>query len=298
MSIIIAASLVKELRERTGAGMMECKKALLECAGDLSEAESWVAKHGLRKVQKTADRVAAEGVLVSAISADAKQGVLIEVNSETDFVARDQNFNQFCQQLSLCALELGENDLDALNKSIFDPATDKTVEMARQELVARIGENIQIRRLVFIQVSTGCLANYVHGGRIGVLLHLDNMDTNLARDLAMHVAALNPEVVYPEELSPQRLEKERAIFAAQAEDQGKPPEITEKMIAGRMSKFVNEICLLGQPFIKDPDLSVSSLLQKSQAKVLSFTRYAVGEGIEKKQVDFAQEVMATVRGSN
>ncbi|MEX0729999.1 MAG: translation elongation factor Ts [Aquisalimonadaceae bacterium] len=290
----ITAAQVKELRERTGSGMMECKKALVETDGDIEQAVELMRKKGLAKADKKADRVAAEGKIIAAVSSNGQEGVILEVNSETDFVAGGDDFNGFASHVAKIILEQKPADVDALAELAFDG--DKSVNTARQELVARIGENIQIRR--FVTFSTeGSLHYYLHGARIGVMVDLTGGDGQLGRDIAMHVAASNPVCVDETGMPADVLEKEREILRAQAAESGKPAEIVEKMIEGRVKKFLKDTTLTGQPFVKDPDLSVGELLKKAGATVNGFARLEVGEGIEKDTGNFAEEVMAQVRGS-
>jgi elongation factor Ts len=284
--------MVKELRERTGAGMMECKKALVETDGDLEAAVENLRKSGLAKADKKSGRVAAEGKIIMAANDDASQAVMVEVNCETDFVAKDDNFNAFAEAVAANALTMGGDDVAALLETELDGAT---VEQARQALVAKIGENIQVRRIVRVNAG-GSLGQYVHGGRIGVIVDLEGGDDELAKDLAMHVAALSPAYVSADDVPAEFVEKEKEILVAQAADSGKPVEIIEKMVSGRLNKQLSEMTLLGQPFVKDSDIKVEKLLQSRGAKVLGFYRLAVGEGIEKKQENFADEVMQQVQG--
>jgi elongation factor Ts len=285
----ITASMVKELRERTGAGMMECKKALVESSGDMEKAVEVLRLSGQAKADKKSSRVAADGRIV--IAEDGNQAAIVEVNSETDFVAKDENFVAFAESVANAVLAGKATDVEALaNESLAD---GRKVEVARTELVAKVGENISVRRFQRIPAN-GNTGIYSHGARIGVVLTLDGGDTNLARDLAMHVAAANPECIDESGVSAETLERERRIFAEQAAESGKPPEIIEKMVSGRIAKFLKEITLLGQPFVKDPDVSVAKLLQQAGATVTGFVRFEVGEGIEKKQENFAEEVMAQI----
>jgi elongation factor Ts len=288
----VTAAMVKELRDRTGAGMMECKRALVETSGDMDAAVDYLRKSGLAQADKKASRVAAEGKIALSLSADGKQAVMIEVNCETDFVAKDANFNAFADAVAANALSENPADVDAL---LGTRIGDETVEQARQALVNKIGENIQVRRLA--QVSTnGTIGAYVHGGKIGVLVDLDGGDETLARDLAMHIAALNPEFVSDEDVPAEILAREKDILVAQAESSGKPAEIIEKMVTGRLRKHLAGITLLGQTFVKDGDLTVGKLIDQNNASVNGFVRLAVGEGIEKKEANFAEEVMQQVTG--
>lgn len=289
----ISAALVMKLRERTGAGMMECKKYLQATNGDIEQAVIEMRKAGQAKADKKAGRVAAEGAIVIARSDNGQNAAMLEVNSETDFVARDENFLEFANQTVKTALKTEVDDTDALaNKNLADES--RTVEEARQELVAKIGENIKLRRIKQMQTD-GVIGHYLHGSKIGVMVALKNGDESLAKDIAMHIAASRPLVVSSDQVSKEAVENEREIFTAQARESGKPQEIIDKMIEGRLSKFVDEVSLLGQPFVKDPNKKVGQLLKEKNAEVLEFTRFEVGEGIEKKEDDFVAEVMAQVR---
>ena len=288
----VTAAMVKELRERTGAGMMECKKALVETSGDMEAAVEHLRKSGLAQADKKASRVAAEGKIALAVSGDGKQAVMVEINCETDFVARDENFVSFTDAVAANALAENPADLEALlNTSIGA----ETLEQARQALVTKIGENVQVRR--FVSVSTeGTIGAYVHGGKIGVLVETAGGDETLARDLAMHIAALNPEYISADDVPADIIAREKDILVAQAESSGKPAEIVEKMVSGRLRKHLSGITLLGQPFVKDGDLTVGKLLDQNNASVSLFERLAVGEGIEKQESNFADEVMQQVTG--
>jgi elongation factor Ts len=284
----ITAAMVKELRERSGAGMMECKKALTQNNGDIDASIEWLRKQGLAKADKKADRVAAEGRI--ALAQDGGNGVLVEINSETDFVAKDENFLKFTDEVAQTALKSGAKDADALKaaKTSYGP----TIEEGRQWLVAKVGENVQVRRLVRID-DAPVLGAYVHGGRIGVLVALEGGDAELARGVAMHIAAMNPQYIAPENVPAEFVAKEKEISLAQMseKDKQKPAEIQEKMIAGKIKKTLAEISLTGQPFVLDTNVTVGDALAKAKAKVLSFHRIAVGEGIEKVVEDYAAEVM-------
>jgi len=290
----ITAEAVKQLRERTGAGMMECKKALVETKGDLDAAAELMRKQGLAKADKKAARVAAEGVVAMARSGDARTAALVEVNCETDFVAREQDFRAFAQAVADCALALRPADLAALGESRL--ASGESVEERRRNLVAKIGENISVRRFAVL-TSPGHLGAYVHGTRIGALTALEGGTASLAHDLAMHVAASNPRYLSAEQVPAAVVAKEREILTSQAQGEGKPPEIVAKMVEGRLRKVLGEITLAGQPFVKDPDVTVEKLLKGAGARVLAFERFEVGAGIEKKQDDFVAEVMAQVKGA-
>ena len=291
----ITAAQVKELRERTGSGMMECKKALVEADGDIDAAIEALRKKGLAKAEKKADRVAAEGKIVTKVSEDGRQGVILEMNSETDFVSAGDDFTNFANAVAAIILDRKPADENALLELDFDGQRD--VHTARKELVAKIGENIQLRRFHLYSTDSGQIAQYLHGVRIGVMVELEGGDAQLGRDIAMHIAASNPAAVDENDMPAELLEKERAILKAQAEESGKPPEIVEKMLEGRVKKYLAETTLVGQPFVKDPDQTVAELLKAAGAKVKHFTRFEVGEGIEKQEGNFADEVMAQVRGS-
>jgi elongation factor Ts len=288
----VTASMVKELRERTGAGMMECKKALVETSGDLDAAIEFLRKSGLAQADKKSARVAAEGQLMLVSNDDNTEAVMIEVNSETDFVAKDENFLAFAGAVAKNALATAATTVEALMASVVDGSS---LELARQALVSKIGENIQVRRIARMATS-GNIGAYVHGGRIGVLVEVEGGDAELARDIAMHIAALDPEYIDVDDVPAEVLDKEKQFLISQAADSGKPAEIIEKMVTGRMRKHLAGITLLGQPFVKDGDISVAKLLEQAGASVKGFTRIAVGEGIEKKEENFAEEVMQQVKG--
>ena len=290
----ISAQLVKELRERTGAGMMECKKALVETSGDLDAAADLLRKSGQAKADKKAGRVAAEGQVVVSSSPDGLRHVIVEVNSETDFVAKDENFSAFAARVAATALAADASDLAGLMAS--SAGEGGTLEEARTQLVAKVGENIGVRRFAVLETS-GPVGEYVHSGRIAVIVELKGGDASLARDVAMHVAASNPAFVTAEDVPGDVLEKEREILVAQAKQEGKPDDIVAKMVEGRVRKYLAEITLVGQPFVKDPDITVAKLLQQHDAHVTRFVRYEVGEGIEKKADNFVEEVMAQVSQS-
>lgn len=290
----ISASLVMELRERTGAGMMECKKFLVATEGDIEKAIIEMRKAGQAKADKKADRVAAEGVIFITKSTDNKYAIMLEVNSETDFVARDSNFMTFAEQAAKAALDSKVTTVEQL-ANISITGTDQTVEQARQALISKIGENIKLRRIEIL-TTDGVIGTYVHSNRIGVFVALQGGDENLAKDIAMHIAASKPTFVNREDVSAEAIANEREIFLAQAKDSDKPQEIIEKMVDGRISKFLDEVSLTGQAFIKDPSIKVGKLLEQKKAKVVSFKRLEVGEGIEKKEDNFVEEVMAQVRG--
>ncbi|MBV6847989.1 translation elongation factor Ts [Xanthomonas euvesicatoria] len=284
----ITASLVKELRERTGAGMMECKKALVENAGDIDAAAEWLRKSGLAKADKKADRVAAEGRIATAQAGG--KAVLVEVNSETDFVAKDENFLAFTEVVANAALNSDAADAEALKSVKLD--SGETIEERRAAVIAKVGENLQVRRLVRID-SANNVAAYVHGGRIGVLVELKGGDIELARGIAMHIAAMNPPHVKASDVPTEFVAKEKEIELAKMseKDKAKPAEILEKIISGKISKIVNEVTLYGQPYVLNTDQTVEQAVKAAGADVIGFQRLAVGEGIEKVVEDYAAEVM-------
>jgi elongation factor Ts len=285
----ITAALVKELRERTGAGMMECKKMLTETNGDIDAAIEELRKRGAAQADKKAGRVAAEGTIVTLV--DGSKAVAVEVNSETDFSAKDAFFVEFANQVAKTVMAAQPADLAALMSAEIEAG--KTVEEARQSLIQKIGENITVRRFELIEAGEGeVVGAYQHGTKISVLTRLANGSDELAKDIAMHVAASSPVCVSADEVPAELLDKEREIFAAQAAESGKPADIMEKMVEGRIRKYLNEVTLLGQSFVKDPDQTVEKLLKSAGASVEQFVRYEVGEGIEKKEDDFVGEVMA------
>jgi len=290
----ITAAMVKELRERTGSGMMECKRALQEVDGNMETAIENMRKSGLAKADKKAGRIAAEGLVVIATSDDKKEASIVEVNCETDFVSGGDDFKAFVKGVAQNILVHSPVDIEALGALSLDDG--KTIEETRQNMVAKIGENIQIRR--FERQSTdGAFGSYSHGVRMGVLVELSKDDQVLVKDIAMHIAASNPTCVNESDVPEDLLAKEKAILVAQAKESGKPDDIIEKMIGGRIRKYLAEITLLGQPFVKDPDQTIEQLLKSKDAMVNSFCRFEVGEGIEKKVENFADEVMAQIGGS-
>lgn len=288
----ITASLVKQLRERTGSGMMECKKALVETDGDIEAAAELMRKSGAAKADKKSARIAADGAIKVCVSDDAKTAVILEINSETDFVAKDDNFQAFAEAILATIMQQRPTSVEEL--SAMPLAGGGTVEEARQALISKVGENILIRRFEVVE-SDGSIASYLHGSRIGVLVD-SSADQDMARDIAMHVAAVNPQFVDLDSVPADYVAKEKAILIAQAESSGKPAEIIEKMIEGRLNKFLAEVTLLGQPFVKDQDLTVGKLLSNADASIANFIRYEVGEGIEKKVEDFAAEVASQLNG--
>ena len=292
----ITAAMVKELRERTGAGMMECKKALVAADGDMEGAIEAMRKSGMAKADKKAGRLAAEGVIVIAVDDAATVGAMVEINSETDFVANNEEFRAFADRVAQLVLEQAPADLDALLELTLGEDDERDVSTAVRELVARIGENIEVRRFVRHEASEGRIATYLHGRRIGVLVEYTGNDEQVGRDIAMHVAASHPVAIREEDVPAEELEQERAILVEQAKASGKPEEIVQKMVEGRIRKYLGEITLLGQPFVKDPDQTVGKMLKAAGADVLFFRRYEVGEGKERREENFAEEVMAQVKG--
>ncbi|MEZ5453315.1 MAG: translation elongation factor Ts [Thiothrix sp.] len=286
----ITAGMVKELRERTGAGMMECKKALTDTNGDMEAAIDLMRKSGAAKADKKAGRVAAEGRMVIAISEDGKQAAMVEVNSETDFVANDSNFVDFAEAVGAAALATQPADVEALSATAM--ANGQTVEEGRTALIAKIGENIQVRRLQLVDAGEGQIAAYQHGSKIGVVVCLNGGDAELGKHVAMHIAATSPVCVDESGVPAEVVDREREIQIDIAMQSGKPRDIAEKMVAGRMKKFLGEITLVGQPFVMNPDQTVGDLLSSKGANISQFVRLAVGEGIEKKQENFADEVAA------
>lgn len=289
----ITAAMVKELRERSGAGMMECKKALAAANGDIEVAMDEMRKAGQAKADKKASRTAAEGIIVIRVKEDNQQAVMLEINSETDFVARDDTFNAFSGQVADTALQADNSDVTALSQ-ITLVGGEQSVEDARQATVAKIGENIKLRRIENMKTD-GVIGHYLHGSRIGVLVNLKGGDAELAKDIAMHIAASRPLVVNRDDVAEDLVNREREIFTAQAKESGKPEAIIEKMIGGRINKYLDEVSLEGQPFVKNPDMKVGKLLAEKGATVLNFVRFEVGEGLEKKEDNFVEEVMAQVR---
>jgi elongation factor Ts len=287
----ITASLVKELRERTGAGMMDCKKALQEANGDIEAAIEEMRKSGAANAAKKAGRIAAEGII--SIKQDDNTAIILEINCETDFVAKDENFLKFSDDVIDAIATQSPGDVDTLMGLTVG---DRSLEEANQQLIAKVGEKITVRRFEK-RTSKGQLGTYLHGNRIGVIVELDGGDEALAKDLAMHIAASKPVCISEDQVSEDILNKEKEIFSAQAAESGKPADIIEKMVTGRIKKYLKEITLLGQPFVKDPDQTVAQLLKSANATVTSFLRYEVGEGIEKKEDNFAEEVMSQAKGA-
>ena len=286
----ITAGMVKELRERTGLGMMECKKALTETDGDMQAAEDLMRIKSGAKASKAASRGGSEGVVGAFISVDGKTGAMVEVNCETDFVAKNEDFLAFAQAVAMLAADNENSDVAAISVMAM---TGGTVDEVRQALIMKLGENLTIRR-VAVYGTAGRLATYLHGSKIGVMVDLEG-DESLGKDLAMHIAASKPTCVSKDQVSADLIEKEREIYTAQAAESGKPADIVAKMVEGRVAKFLAEITLLGQPFVKNPDLTVEKLLTEKKSKVNAFTMFVVGEGIEKKVVDYAAEVAAAAK---
>jgi elongation factor Ts len=292
----ITAARVKELRERTGAGMMECKKALTEAHGDMDAAIEWLRKSGLAKAVKRSVRTAAEGVIAIEVEASGKRAAMAEVNCETDFVAKGDEFREIGAAVARRALQAQPADIDALMAAPLAEGGSLTIGERRQELAAKLGEHIDVRRYA-LRTTDSRLASYLHGTRIGVLVEMHGGSPELAKDIAMHIAASRPICISAEQVPAETLAKEREIFMAQAAASGKPPQVVEKMVEGRLKKFVAEVTLTGQPFVKNPEMTVGQLLAESGAEVRWFERFEVGEGIEKKTANFAEEVMAQVKGS-
>lgn len=292
-TVTITAAMVREIRDKTSAPMMDCKKALKEAAGDIEKAIEVLRKAGKSKAAKRGDKTAAEGKVVVSVDADKKVGFIVELNSETDFVARDASFNAFAEKVAEKGLINKSHDVAA---TLSNEDNGQSLEQVREELVAKIGENIQLRRVTLME-SENYVGHYTHGDRIGVLLALNTANELLAKDVAMHIAASNPQALCVEEVSPELVAKEREIFIAQAQESGKSKEIAEKMVEGRIQKFLKEISLVDQPFVKDPNISIADLLKQHNAKIEAFVRFEVGEGIEKQTQDFADEVMSQVKGN-
>jgi len=287
MAITTAA--IKELRELTGAGMMECKNILTETGGDIEAAIDALRKKGAANAEKKAGRIAADGLVVSM--KNDRSGVILEINCETDFVSKDESFKNFCEGVGNVILD---NDVDNVEALASAPMDGATVEEARQALISKIGENINIRRFEKIAVDSATVASYLHGARIGVMVKTSGSE-ELGRDIAMHIAASRPICISEDDVAPEVLEKEKEIFIAQAAESGKPAEIIEKMVGGRIKKFLKENTLHGQPFVKNPDQTVGQLLSDAGATVEAMYRFEVGEGIQKREEDFVAEVMAQAK---
>ena len=291
----ISAQQVKELRERTGLGMMECKTALQETQGDMEAAADLLHKKAGAKVERRAGRIAADGAIGLHLSGDRKLAAMVEVNSETDFVAKGENFIAFAHAGAACVATSNPTDVDAL--MALPLVGGASISQTRENLAMKLGENIGVRRFTRFTAGNGHIAGYIHGRKIGVLVELEGGDETLAKDIAMHIAASKPDYVTRDQVPADVIAKEKVIFAEQAQASGKPANIVEKMVEGRVNKYLAEVTLLGQPFVKDPDTTVEKLLKGKGARVVRFARFEVGEGIEKKSTDFAAEVMAQVKGA-
>ena len=286
----ISAALVKELRERTGAGMMDCKKALIQTNGDIEQGIELLRTLGVASAEKKSGRIAAEGAIVQLVSEDRSLGVLVEINCETDFVAKDNSFKEYATAVAQCLLAGDQNTMEELEASEFHP--DISVNQARQELISKIGENISVRRFDKLRSPDGLVAGYLHGGRIGVLVSMSECDVELGKDIAMHIAASRPICVTEDDVPEEVIEAERSIFVAQAKESGKSDDIVARMVDGKLKKFMKENTLLGQDYVKDPDITVGTLIASANAKVCEMLRYEVGEGLEKRDDDFVAEVIA------
>ena len=288
----ITAKMVKELRDRTGAGMMECKKALTEAEGDMDQAVDAMRKAGQAKADKKSSRVAAEGV-IRLVTNNNKKFHLVEINCETDFVAKDENFLEFAEVISKASLEFYSGSMQDFYQA--KQPNGKTIEEIRLEVISKLGENVQIRRIQEVNIDSGFMGHYMHGNKICVTVLLEKEDGNLAKDICMHIAAMKPVAIDSEGISVKNLEQEKEIFTAQANESGKPQDIIKKMVDGKMKKYIAEVTLVNQNFVKDSEITVEELLKKNNNNVLSFFRMEVGEGIEKKDENFADEVMAQIK---
>mgnify|MGYP000742297256 FL=1 len=291
----ITAAMVKELRERTGSGMMECKRNLKEANGDMELAIENMRKSGLAKADKKAGRIAAEGAIGIKVSDDGKTVAMVEINSETDFVVKSEDFKGFVDSIANAVLASDVSTVEQLSETVL--ASGETIEVTRRALIAKVGENISLRRFVKYANVDGGTSAYLHGGKIAVIIEMAKNDAELGKDIAMHIAAVNPSCVSEDQVSEEVIQKEKDIFTAQALESGKKPEIVEKMITGRIKKFLSEITLEGQAFIKDDKMSVGQLTKSKDNAVVRFTRFEVGEGIEKEEIDFAEEVRAQASAS-
>jgi len=289
----ITAQMVKELRDRTGAGMMECKKALLDSSGDMDKAVEEMRKAGQAKADKKSSRIAAEGVITLSISDDNSIANMVEINCETDFVAKDENFLKFVKTISEVSLENYKGSVDDFNNSKHP--SGKTIEEIRLELVSKVGENVKIRRVQNIKNDGNYMGHYMHGTKIGVAVVLQKENEELAKDVCMHIAAMKPRALNANDIPQDVLDKEREIFVAQAKESGKPDDIIQKMVDGKLKKYISEVTLIDQTFVKDNEITISRLLEKHDNSVLSFYRLEVGEGVEKKDENFADEVMAQIK---
>ena len=289
---MISASMVKDLREKTGAGMMDCKKALTETNGDMEKAIEYLREKGITKAAKKSDRIAAEGLVLAYISDDKKSGAVVEVNSETDFVAKNDEFKEFVESIAKQVTVNNPKDVEALLEEESIEVPGKKISEVLIEKVAKIGENMNIRRFVRFETTDGIIESYIHGnGKIAVLVNMKNADTELAKDICMQIAAARPEFLDEKSVPAERVDKEMEILKAQAMNEGKPEAIAEKIVQGRIGKFYSEICLVDQEFVKNPDIKVKDLLKEKNAEVIEFARVERGEGIEKKEENFAEEVM-------
>ena len=289
----ITAKMVKELRDRTGAGMMECKKALINSSGDMDKAVEEMRKAGQAKADKKSSRIAAEGVITLSISEDNKTVNMMEINCETDFVAKDENFLEFVKTLSDLSLQNYSGSVEEFYNSKH--SSGKTVEETRLELVSKVGENVKIRRIQSINADNSYIGHYMHGSKIGVVVVLEKQNNELAKDICMHIAAMKPIALNSNDISPEDLDKEREIYLAQAKESGKPEDIVQKMVDGRIKKYISEVTLIDQAFVKDNEVTIGKLLENNNNNILSFYRFEVGEGVEKKDENFADEVMAQIK---
>ena len=293
---MITASMVRDLREKTGAGMMDCKKALTETDGDMEKAIEYLREKGITKAAKKSDRIAAEGLVLAYISEDGKVGAAVEVNSETDFVAKNEEFKTFVETVAKQVVINNPTDVEALLAEDSIEMPGKKVSEVLIEKIAKIGENLSIRRFVRFETADGLIEKYIHGdGKIAVLVNMKNTDNELAKDICMQIAAARPEFLNEESVPQERLDKEMEILKAQAMNEGKPEDIAEKIVKGRIGKFYSEICLLDQEFVKNPDMKIKDLLKSKGAEVIEFARLEKGEGIEKKEENFAEEVMKQIK---
>lgn len=289
----ITAKMVKELRDRTGAGMMECKKALINSSGDMDKAVEEMRKAGQAKADKKSSRIAAEGVITLSISEDNKTVNMMEINCETDFVAKDENFLEFVKTLSDLSLQNYSGSVEEFYNSKH--SSGKTIEEVRLELVSKVGENVKIRRIQSINADNSYIGHYMHGSKIGVVVVLEKQNNELAKDICMHIAAMKPIALNSNDISPEDLDKEREIYLAQAKESGKPEDIVQKMVDGRIKKYISEVTLIDQAFVKDNEVTIGKLLEDNNNNILSFHRLEVGEGVEKKDENFADEVMAQIK---
>lgn len=292
---MISAAIVKELREKTGAGMMDCKKVLTETDGDMEKAMELLRERGIAKAAKKSSRIAAEGLVYALVSEDKKVGALVEVNAETDFVAKNEDFQNFVKDIAEQVLNTNPKDVEELLSQESIKETGKTVNEVLTDKIAKIGENMSIRRFIRFETD-GLVESYIHGnGKIGVLIEMEKGDSDLAKDLCMQIAAAKPEYLEIKDVPAEKVDKEMEILKAQAINEGKPAEIAEKMVKGRIGKFYSEICLLEQEFVKDSDKKVSDIVKEKEAKVSKFARFEKGEGLEKKEENFAEEVMKQIQ---